>query len=85
MYLILIGVLPSILILRMKIIKVKFTNFLTHIVLILVFVGSLIYASATGWFWIDKHSKALVGLVMPWSYVANISRFYYHKSQENQQ
>jgi lipid A ethanolaminephosphotransferase len=34
--------------------------------------------------WIDKHSKALGGMVMPWSYIVNTSRFYIHKNQENE-
>ena len=83
-YLILLGIMPSVIIIKVKIIKVKIKKFLKHIVLIFVFIISLIYVNSSNWLWIDKNSKALGGMVMPWSYVANTYRFYYHKSQENQ-
>ena len=82
-YLILLGVIPSILIFKIKVINVKFKKFLVHISLTLFFLLSLAYANSTNWLWIDKHSKTLGALVMPWSYVVNTSRFYYHKSLEN--
>jgi lipid A ethanolaminephosphotransferase len=40
--------------------------------------------NASNWLWIDKNSKTLGGLAMPWSYTVNISLFYIHKHQENE-
>ncbi len=85
MYLILLGVIPSILIIKTKIIKVKFTKFLIHTVLNFIFIVLFVYLNSSRWLWIDNNSKVLGGLAMPWSYVVNTSGFYLHKSQENQQ
>ncbi len=84
-YLVLLGIIPSILIIKTKVVRVKFKRFLTHIVLIFVFIVSFIYVNSSNWLWIDKHSKSLGAMVMPWSYIVNTSRFFYHKSQENKQ
>ena len=84
-YLILLGIIPSVLIIKSKIIKVKFKKILKHIVLTFIFIISLIYVNSSNWLWIDKNSKVLGGLAMPWSYVVNTYIFYYHKSQQNQQ
>jgi lipid A ethanolaminephosphotransferase len=84
-YLIVFGVIPSILILKIKVTTVKFKSFLVHISLALVFMLSLAYANSPNWLWIDKHSKSLGALIMPWSYIVNTSRFFHHKNQENKQ
>ena len=82
-YLLFLGIIPSILIYKAKIVRVKIKKFLLHIVLILLFLLSFVYINSSNWLWIDKNSKSLGALVMPWSYVVNTSRFYYHKSLEN--
>ncbi len=82
-YVILLGVLPSILILKTDIIYGKWKKFLIQSSLTLVFLLSLAYANAPNWLWIDKHSKTLGALAMPWSYVVNTSRFYFHKYKKN--
>ena len=69
----------------MNIIPSKIKNFFIHISLTLVFILSLAFANSSNWLWIDKHSKTLGALVMPWSYVVNTSRFFIHKNQENKQ
>jgi len=84
-YLILLGVIPSILLFKIKVINPKFKSFLVHVFLTLIFLLSLAYANSTNWLWIDKHSKTLGALVMPWSYVVNTSRFYIQKNQKNQE
>ena len=85
LYFVLLGVVPSILIFKIKVIPVKIKNFLIHISLTLIFVLSLAFANSANWLWIDKHSKTLGALVMPWSYVVNTSRFFHHQSLENKQ
>lgn len=83
-YIIVLGILPSILIFRLKIIEtVKIKKFVLHIVLSLCFLLGLIYANASNWLWIDKNSKTLGGLAMPWSYVVNTNRFYLDKHKKN--
>lgn len=82
-YLLFLGVIPSIFIVRVKIINESFKKKLTTFLLTLIFIVSLVFANSSNWLWIDKHSTKLGALAMPWSYVINTSRFYIHKSQEN--
>ena len=82
-YLFFLGIIPSIFIIRIKIINESFKKKLVTFLLTLIFIVSLVFANASNWLWIDKHSTKLGALVMPWSYVVNTSRFYIHKSQEN--
>ncbi len=44
----------------------------------------MVFANASNWLWIDKNSKTLGGLAMPWSYTVNISLFYVHEHQKNE-
>ena len=83
LYIILLGVIPSIFIVKAKIINVTLKRFLIITSLTLLFMLALIFANSSNWLWIDKNSKTLGGLAMPWSYTVNISLFYSHKHQEN--
>ncbi|MFY9242113.1 MAG: phosphoethanolamine--lipid A transferase EptA [Polaribacter sp.] len=85
MYLVLLGIIPSILIIKTKVVRVKFKKFLIHIALTFIFILAFVYINSTNWLWIDKNSKSLGALAMPWSYVVNTSRYYIHKNQENKQ
>ena len=80
-YIIFLGIVPSMLILKIKILHVKFKSFIKKIIFSVIFIISLVYINSSNWLWIDNNSKSLGGLVMPWSYVINTSRFYIHKSQ----
>src|ERR1700712_276309 len=84
LYIILLGVIPGIYISKVKIINVTLKRFLITSSLALLFILTLVYANASNWLWIDKNSKTLGGLAMPWSYAVNISLFYIHKHQENE-
>lgn len=84
LYLIFLGVIPSIYILKVKIVNVTLKRFLVSIGFTLLFLLTLVFANASNWLWIDKNSKTLGGLAMPWSYAVNIPLFYIHKSQQNQ-
>ncbi len=83
LYLIVLGILPSIYIFKAKIIKPSLKRFLTTISFTLLFMVVLAFANATNWLWIDNHSKQLGGLAMPWSYSVNTSLYHIHKYQEN--
>lgn len=84
-YLLFLGIVPSVFVYKIKVIYVSFKKFLVTVFLTLIFLLSLVYVSSASWLWIDKHSKTLGGLVMPWSYIVNTNRFFYHKKQENEQ
>ena len=83
-YLILFGILPSIYIIKAKIITVPLKKFFITISLTLLFILTLVFANASNWLWIDKNSKTLGGLAMPWSYSVNVSLFYMHQYKKNQ-
>jgi len=83
-YLILFGIIPSIFIIRIKTVKTTFKQFLTTCSLTLLFVLILVFVNASNWLWIDKNSKTLGGLAMPWSYSVNTSLFYIHQHKKNE-
>jgi len=83
-YLILLGVIPAIFIVKAKITNVTLKKFLITSSVTLVFILTLVYVNASNWLWIDKNSKTLGGLAMPWSYSVNLSLFYIHKHQKNE-
>jgi lipid A ethanolaminephosphotransferase len=83
LYVILLGVLPSLLIFKIKYKKVKIKPFLIKVSIALVFLLTLVYVNAINWLWIDKNSKSLGALVMPWSYVVNTNRYFIHKNQKS--
>jgi lipid A ethanolaminephosphotransferase len=84
LYIVFLGVLPSVYIIKAKIIKENIKKFLINISVTLLFMLIMVFANASNWLWIDKNSKTLGGLAMPWSYSVNISLFYIHKSQKNE-
>ncbi|MGM5630042.1 phosphoethanolamine--lipid A transferase EptA [Apibacter raozihei] len=84
LYFIILGVLPSLYIIRVKIIKTTFKKFALTSALSLAFMLILVFANASNWLWIDKNSKTLGGLAMPWSYSVNIPLYFIHKHQENE-
>ena len=85
LYLILLGIIPSILLFKIKYENGTFKRFFVCFFSTLVFLLLLAYANAPNWLWIDKNSKTLGGLVMPWNYVVNINIYFHHKNQENKE
>lgn len=83
-YLILLGIIPGIYIIKVKILNVPFRKFLINSSLTLLFILALVFVNASNWLWIDKNSKTLGGLAMPWSYSVNTSLFYIHKANKNE-
>ncbi|MBF4516123.1 phosphoethanolamine--lipid A transferase EptA [Flavobacterium sp. ANB] len=83
-YIILLGIIPSVYIIKVKIINTTLKKFLTISSLTLLFIIVLVFANASNWLWIDKNSKQLGGLAMPWSYSVNTSLFYIHKYKKNE-
>ncbi|CAA7197513.1 phosphoethanolamine--lipid A transferase EptA [Chryseobacterium potabilaquae] len=84
LYVLVLGILPSIYIIKVKIIKVSLKKFLITSSLSLLFTVILAFANASNWLWIDKNSKTLGGLIMPWSYSVNTSLFYIHNYKKNE-
>ncbi|WP_235946479.1 phosphoethanolamine--lipid A transferase EptA [Flavobacterium silvaticum] len=83
-YVTLLGILPGLYIVKARIFSVPIKRFLITSSLMLLFMLVLVFANASNWLWIDKNSKRLGGLAMPWSYAVNTSLFYTHRNQKNQ-
>lgn len=84
LYILFLGILPSIYIMKARVINVAVKQFFITISLTLLFMLIMAFANASNWLWIDKNSKTLGGLAMPWSYSVNMSLFYIHKSKQNE-
>ena len=85
LYMIVLGVLPSIYILKAKILKETLIKFSIYSFLTLLLIIVIVYVNASNRLWIDKNSKQLGGLAMPWSYSINTSLFYAHQNQAKEQ
>tara|TARA_R110002020_G_scaffold114593_4_gene263688 strand:+ start:84070 stop:85293 length:1224 start_codon:yes stop_codon:yes gene_type:complete len=83
LYLILLGLIPVIFVIKVKILKETFKGFLINFSLTLLFLIVFVLINGGNWRWIDKNSPKLGSLAMPWSYMVNTSRFYIYKSKEN--
>lgn len=83
LYVIFLGIIPAIYIIKIKIINVTWKKFLLTSSLTLLFIVILVFANASNWLWIDKNSKKLGGLAMPWSYSVNTALFYIDKHKKN--
>ncbi|MEJ5106132.1 phosphoethanolamine--lipid A transferase EptA [Chryseobacterium sp. MYb328] len=84
LYIIFLGILPGIYIINVKIISIPLKKFLITSSLTLLFMIVVAFANASNWLWIDKNSKTLGGLAMPWSYSVNLSLFYIHEYKKNE-
>ena len=84
LYVLLLGVVPCIYIFRVKIIKDSLKKFLISISLTLFFILTVAFVNSSNWLWIDKNSKKLGGLAMPWSYAVNTWLYNYHNYKKNE-
>lgn len=82
-YVFILGILPSVYVVKSKIERGSFKKFISTFLLTFLFIAVVVFANAKNWLWIDKNSKQLGGLAMPWCYSVNISLFYIHKYKEN--
>lgn len=85
LYILFMGILPCIFIFKTKIeyptVKQFFKTWGLSLLPILLLVG----INAQNVLWIDKNSKYLGGLAMPWAYSVNTALYFVHKAQENRE
>jgi lipid A ethanolaminephosphotransferase len=74
-YLFLLGALPCWLLSRVQVQRMRLLGRAIFQLVILAIGVGWIYASSTTWLWIDKNSRRLGGMTLPWSYVIGSSRF----------
>jgi len=84
LFVVFLGIIPAVFVLRTKVMNTSLKKFLATTFAALAFIVALVFLNAGNWLWIDKNSKRLGGLAMPWSYTVNTSLFYVHKYKKNQ-
>lgn len=82
-YIVVLGCVPSYFILIVPVVKESIKTCLLTLFSSIVFILLFVFANSSNWLWIDKNSKTLGGLVMPWSYTVNTALFYTHEHQSN--
>lgn len=75
LYVALLGVLPALLLTRIRIGEGEFRRLAAGALVTLTVGLGWIYAASGSWLWIDQHAKKLGGMVLPWSYLVNAVRY----------
>ena len=83
LYIFVLGIIPSIIVSKIKLLDVKKIKLLIYSILTLIIGVFLLYLNSSTWLWIDKHSKYLGGLTMPWAYSINAIRFKAEEYKKN--
>ncbi len=73
LYVIILGILPAVYIIKAKLIYEPLKRFLITSLLTLLFITTVAFINSSNWLWIDKNSKQLGALAMPWCYSVNTS------------
>lgn len=84
LYVLFLGVLPSVFVLKAKIEKVSFKTFSKNSGIALALLVFFVLINASNLLWIDKNSKKLGGLAMPWCYVVNTCLYFKHEAKKNE-
>ncbi len=75
LYIVFLGILPSLFISKIKIEKAKRVRLVAYALSTAAIGVFIMYLNATTWLWLDKNAKILGGLSMPWSYSINAIRY----------
>ena len=84
LFILVLGVLPAIYTLSVKVRYDSIKKSLARMGIALFFLLVMAFVNASNWLWIDGHSKQLGGLAMPWSYAVNTPLLFIHQAQKNQ-
>lgn len=82
-YLLLMGVVPSLVVIQTTIAGSSRAKRLLMLVVTAVLGCVMVYASSSTWLWFDKGAKRLGGLMLPWSYIANTARYLEDRAYAN--
>ena len=75
-YLLILGVIPAWLFLRLRIGEPRRWRTLLQLLVAIPLVFGFLYLNAASWLWVDRYSKLLGGKILPWSYLINTARYY---------
>lgn len=84
LYILFLGLIPSLLIYRINIKKPKVIRLFSFAITIIIPAVGILYINSTTWLWFDKHAKILGGLTLPWSYSINSIRYKQKELKKNQ-
>ena len=84
-HLVLFGVIPMWMISRISLRHTPRLRIAGAFLLSLLLGVGWLYSNAQNWLWIDKHARKLGGMIMPWSYVINASRYQTEKVMQTRE
>ncbi len=84
-HVLLFGVLPAWLISRVTIKHVSRLRTIAALLLSFIVGIGWLYGNAQSWLWIDKHGRQLGGMILPWSYVINATRYQTEKAMQSRE
>ena len=84
LYGILLGVVPSVLLLRKKIDYGSASRFALNVVAPLVVVLAVVGSNYKNTFWIDRNAHIIGSKILPWSYIVNSVRYHNQQKRANQ-
>ncbi|MBA3022458.1 MAG: phosphoethanolamine--lipid A transferase EptA [Gammaproteobacteria bacterium] len=84
-HVLLFGVLPAWLISRVTIRHVSRLRTIAALLLSFIVGIGWLYGNAQSWLWIDKHGRKLGGMILPWSYVINATRYQAEKAMQSRE
>ena len=84
-YILLLGVLPSVYVLGRKIEYGSFRRLLGSTGITVGVLLAATFGNMKNWPWIDRNSTELGSLIMPWSYIVNTFRFYASEREKNRE
>lgn len=82
-YLVLFGIVPALVIYKIKIKQTKRRWLLAGGSVALLVSALILYLNSFTWLWLDKNAKFLGGLSMPWSYSINAVRYELKKRRKS--
>lgn len=83
LYVVFLGILPSIYVFARKIEYGTFKRFLANIGTALGIVLAVALINIKNWTWIDRNATELGSMLMPWSYTVNSVRYYNAEKKRN--
>ncbi|MCV6607648.1 MAG: sulfatase-like hydrolase/transferase, partial [Campylobacterales bacterium] len=83
LYILILGIIPSVAVYKIQLEQSKRVKMAIQGVGIFIAGIGILYLNSPTWLWLDKNSKYLGALTMPWSYVSNSIRYELKKAKYN--